>query len=59
MDGPGFPTNPGAGRLITMDAGSFMAGTGAGGRAQSMQDMSRFGPRLTCPSLGLVVEVGE
>ena len=37
MDGPGFPTSPGAGRRITTGAGSFMAGTGAGGRGRSMR----------------------
>ena len=59
MAGLGFLMSPGAGRLITMAAGSFMAGTGAGGRVRFMVGTVRCGRRLTFPSSVSAAEAGE
>ena len=57
--GPGFLMSPGDGRRITTDAGSSMAGTGAGGRAQYMRGISLCGRRHTFHSSVSAEEDGE
>src|SRR5689334_10926597 len=49
MDGPGLETNNGAGRRITMGAGSVMAARGDGGRVNAVS--VPFGRRRMSPSL--------
>ena len=57
--GPGFPMSPGVGRRITTDAGSFMAGTGAGGRGRFMADTTQSGRPHTFPSSASAGEAGD
>ena len=52
-DGRGLPMSPGAGRLITMAAGSSGAGPGPGGLVRSTPLSSDSGRRHTSPSLDL------
>ena len=59
MAGPGFPMSPGAGRRITTAAGSFMAGTGAGGQDRFMADTTQSGRRHTFPSSASAEEAGD
>lgn len=49
-DGPGFPMNPGAGRLITTAVGAGGAADGAGGRGAVIGVRGPLGRRLTSPS---------
>src|SRR4029077_4583119 len=58
MDGPGFLMSPGAGLPTIMDAGSFMAATGGGGRDRSTPVTIQSGPRHMCPSSDLAGEDG-
>src|SRR5579872_2539138 len=53
MVGLGFPLNPGAGRHITMAAGSIGKDHGHGGLVRSIPLTGRFGPPHTSPSLDL------
>ncbi len=59
MAGLGFPMSLGAGRRITTGAGSFMAGTGVGGRGRFTADITRCGRRPTFPFSALAAEAGE
>ena len=57
--GRGFPTNPGAGPLITTGVGSSMAGIGAGGRVRFTLDIVRSGHPRTSPFSASGVEDGD
>src|SRR6266700_4234187 len=56
--GHGFRTSPGAGRRITMDAGSIPAVPGAGGQDRSTLTIARCG-RLPLCSLSALVTIRD
>ena len=55
--GRGFPMIRGAGRLITMDAGSSTAAVGSGGRVTSVPVTIRSGDRPTFPSSASATDI--